>query len=296
MATTFQTLYGLDDFILTPEHPFGIRRSELADATSNSETTTEHTSIPDPIDTNQSEPVELIPYDTSRDITSLITEFHDHHDRLEGDAYVFDAEMLSNTRLQNFLMTIDHRARPEQRKITMPDMSRIIEHGLSMIVDGYDQLEHRDCSKVFHFNNGDVLLRVSGFINRATETIEIIRYTKKFKVDRMIDDVQARRVFDYSLYASAFLLASRYPAIGTMIKTIHEHFGEFHITEHFPYISSNNTIESILEAYISDINSGELPPECEDKWTTRAGVNSRCEKYCSVKDICPFYTSTHAGS
>jgi len=65
-----------------------------------------------------------------------------------------------------------------------------------------------------------------------------------------------------------------------------------------PFMSATDIIvlanEKVMELE-KYLNSDSVPPECEDKWIrkTRTGevIKTRCELYCDVKNVCPYYNN-----
>ncbi len=211
--------------------------------------------------------------------------------------YVLTAKMLSNTRLQNFLIAIDNRTRLSGN-LSQTTLSHILEKGIEFIVTyKYFGVKPLSLSHIFNTDFGSVVFMADGFHDEYSDSLYIVRFTREYKsrmLSQLIDDesLDDNYIVELSALAALSILELDLSCKFSFINTIHDDNGEIVDTVHSPGLLSIDSIKDMISTFASDMDNGELPPECEDKWTTGAGVHSRCEKYCSVKDICPFYKPT----
>ncbi|MCF6330997.1 MAG: hypothetical protein L3I99_05560 [Sulfurimonas sp.] len=220
-----------------------------------------------------------------------------------GNEYIFTSEMLSNTRLQNFLVTIDHREN-QQPDLNQSLMNDIFTDGINAITRECHRIE---AHKIYNFENGDTLrFEADGFINTDTKSdVEItgklskVFFTKKGKsniIKKTIDLKSINDNFILELCALNYIYDKHqfiFDVTELSLELIFEYISGWVYEEifmNYQPVDIANIIDNSIKEFMDDINSGNMPPECGDKWISPLGFKTRCEDYCKVRDICPFYS------
>jgi len=220
------------------------------------------------------------------DLIPTLAKISKKKTRQTSSDYLFTSDMLTNTRLQNFLITIDNR-----KTFTLPftnvSISNLMNHGINKLLSDENNLEcvsYHELSTIIDTDNGSVEFTTNYILHDGYNYQ--VYFSKKYTAEVLNSNLDSKDNA-YVMNANTIKYIS---GILPNIVIIYEHRGELVHEISYPGPIPNDEIDNIINTFTADMNNGELPPECEDKWTTASGEHSRCKKYCEVRDICPFYT------
>lgn len=221
----------------------------------------------------------------------------------------FSASMFSNTDLQNFLIVVYGAEEPTE--IGQNTIGNIAHKGMEEIYKGVQDVYTEVDYKIENYaDTGWALTGTADLVATKPDYINIhdYKFTKLYAGKSVKKDL--RHGYRMQLNTLKQLIVE---STGHTPENIHLYLEMFYKDADILYLQKSyeqievRDIPDIKELIIAKIKAldtlikaGEMPPECStaDLWFRKLKngntVRSRCQAYCSVAHVCPYYTPPSA--